>query len=841
MSNERDTQKTMFLEKQTQNQKIAWDAAVKIHKTGMTAYFEAYINTPEVLELAKYANSADERAKNTARQKLYKLLLPTYSNLQLKNVKQLHFHDKQNNSFLRFHLPYRFGDSLNSTRPSVVLANKNKKAVRGFETGRAISGFRNIFPLFYNKEHIGSVELSQPFDAIRAELVELDANKDSVMVLRATEVLPKIFDEQKRFYKKSGFSDEWLVEDPNGWSSGNGILSSLSVDMCKALKNSKEFKAKLNSGLPFSYEYSTKDGNKFVVTATPVLDIDGKYAGALLSFMSSAELQAIDKDFTVHLSYFTFMLFAFAVAFFWLLHNRKVLDAERKHLAAITSMMGEGLYVVDMDGRIRYINDSALDMLGLAREGALGVIAHYLFHSHKHNTELKDCPVHKTVSTGEKYNGIEHFRRQDGESIVVDIVSSALKNDDGQIVGAITVFKDISERIRLEEDLKALNAELNMRVEREVSKRIQSDALFKNIFDNSPEGILILDQDAVFVECNSVAAAMLGCSPKDIIGKKPQDISPEIQPETGFFSEIASRMFLDGALGGKVQRFEWSHTKKDGGEVMTEVMLSRMSRNDTLEVLVLWRDITEIKRLQSEQAQQRAALIQQSKLAEVGSMIGAIAHQWKQPINAISIIVQDLAMCYEDGELTPEEMKKYKNDIREQISFMTQTIEDFRNFYKPSRGVSTFYIAKAVNSVLSLLKNQLKNENILLSLEIDDTLLVRGFESELQQVILSIVNNAVDAFLERGVKDRKLHIAAFKTDESKVTLRITDNAGGISEELLKDGKIFNPYNTTKGEKGTGVGLSLSKIIIEKSMGGTLRVRNVDGGVEFSIELSCFNT
>lgn len=837
---DKNAQKAMFLEKQTQNQKIAWDAATKIHKVGMQSYFDARINIPSVLELASYANANNEQIRDAKRKELYSLLLPTYSELQQRNVKQLHFHDKHNNSFLRFHLPNKFGDSLNSTRPSVVLSNKMKKPVQGFETGKAVSGFRNVFPLVYKGEHIGSVELSQTFESIRSQLAELDQNKESIMVLKASEILPKIFDEQKKFYVKSGFSDNWLIEDAKGELWGGGIIGNTSKRVCLALKSEPEFKNAIEKGQPFSYETGLSDGGgSFVVTVTPIIDIEGKYSAALISFMPSLELQTIDRSFKIHLFYFTFMLFVASFALFWLLRSKKILSNERKNLAAIASTMGEGLYVIDLDGKIKYINNSALEMLGFDREAVIDKVAHYLFHVHQHagQTGLDECPIYQTVTTGSKYNGVECFRRQNGEFFLVDAISSPLKDED-EIIGAITVFKDITERIKMEEDLRALNAELNVRVESEVAKRIQSDVLFKIIFDNSPEGILILDKDGVFVECNPVAAIMMGLKEDELIGKTPFDISPEIQPETGFFSDAAAKMFIDGAFSGNVQRFEWTHIKKDGKNVLIEVMLSKISRNNTQELLVIWRDITEIKKLQKEKEEQQAMLIQQSKLAEMGSMIGAIAHQWKQPLNTITIIIQDLVLCYEDGELTWDEMQKYKHDMVEQVSFMSQTIEDFRSFYKPSKSATTFFIAKAVNSVLSLLKNQLKNENILLSLQIDDTLRVRGFESEFQQVILNILNNAIDAFLERGIEDRELLISAFELD-GKVTLRITDNAGGISEELLQDDKIFDPYSTTKGEKGTGVGLSLSKTIIEKSMGGTLKARNAGGGAEFSIELSRF--
>lgn len=190
-------QKEFYLSKQTKSQQIAWDATVNTHKIGMSAYFDAYIMTPTVASYMKKANSNDRSLKNIAREELYRELHPYYLRLEDRNVRQLHFHDRENNSFLRFHQKGKFGDSLNSTRPSVVLANKYKRVVQGFETGKVVSGFRNVFPIVYNGEHLGSVELSQPFVAIKNELGKLEPSKEYLMALRASEILPKIFEEQK--------------------------------------------------------------------------------------------------------------------------------------------------------------------------------------------------------------------------------------------------------------------------------------------------------------------------------------------------------------------------------------------------------------------------------------------------------------------------------------------------------------------------------------------------------------------------------------------------------------------------------------------------------------------
>lgn|GEM_PF-2648124 len=832
ISSEKKEHKRLYLEKQTANQKIAWSSIVKIHRTGMSAYFETYIDTPDVKNILAVANSGNETKKEKARERMYALLSPVYAKLQERNVKQLHFQDRENNSFLRFHQPHNFGDSLNATRPSIVMVNKYQKPVFGFETGKVVSGFRNIFPIAKDGVHIGSVELSQPFEALKRELKDLDSDKEAIMAIKASEIMPKLFEENKKNYIQTFFSSEWLVERPIEESK----WSERSRKIYMAVAKDKEFAHLINSGDYFSYEVAS-EGKSYVITATPIFDISGRYSATLLSSMHSRELEAIDAEFEAQLIYFSIMLFVATLAIFWLLNSRQSLEAQRRNLTTISETMGEGMYVIDIDGRIKYINEAALIMLGLSVQDCKGRIAHYLFHSHDKNgdSSLENCEIYKTIKSAQKYEGIDHFRRKNGTIFAVDVISSPLI-ENGETIGSVTVFRDISERIALEESLKSLNRELGIRVETEVAKRLESEGVFKVIFDNSPEGILIIGKDGRYKECNAAASKMLEMQLHDIIGKRPSDISPDIQPDSGFFSINAQKMFLQNAFDGATQHFEWTHIAKDGSCRLIEVMLSVIVRVDEKELLVLWRDITELKKLQKDTDATQALLIQQSKLAEMGMMIGAIAHQWKQPLNAIWLMTQDLKMAYDYGEVTPETMARFKNEMGEQVKFMSQTIDDFRNFYKPSASKTTFGLCAAIDSVLSLLVGQLAKDGIELNREFDYSIYVEGFESEFKQVILNIVNNAKDALREKQIGEKFICIVTHR-EKNIVKIDISDNAGGVDEKLLVGEKIFEPYNTTKGDNGTGVGLSLSKTIIEKKMNGKLFVKNIEDGALFSIELT----
>jgi nitrogen-specific signal transduction histidine kinase len=243
-----------------------------------------------------------------------------------------------------------------------------------------------------------------------------------------------------------------------------------------------------------------------------------------------------------------------------------------------------------------------------------------------------------------------------------------------------------------------------------------------------------------------------------------------------------------------------------------------------------------VKRMQIEAEHQREhdALIQSSKMAELGNMLGAIIHQWKQPLNLLAIGVQDIKFTYRDGGLNDKTMDEYICFMMETIMFMGKTADDFRDFYKPSKEKKAFSIMEKVNSVVRLLGKQLKLNNIELHIDGDESLYVNGFASELAQVVLNIINNSKDIFVERKIKKAKLFINVLK-NEDKAVLTISDNGGGIPEELLPD-KLFEVFISTKGENGTGIGLSLSRAIIEGNMQGKLSVKNTDVGACFTIEL-----
>jgi C4-dicarboxylate-specific signal transduction histidine kinase len=227
-------------------------------------------------------------------------------------------------------------------------------------------------------------------------------------------------------------------------------------------------------------------------------------------------------------------------------------------------------------------------------------------------------------------------------------------------------------------------------------------------------------------------------------------------------------------------------------------------------------------------------LIQQSRQAAMGEMIGNIAHQWRQPLNTLGLMTQQLLMFYDLGDFNREFLDKSVLQSMDLIHHMSKTIDDFRNYFRPDKEKVEFRVAEAIENTLSLINDSFKDQHINIEIVEKNDPTIYGYQNEFAQALLNILNNARDALTEREIADPRV-IITLGNEADRTVVTISDNAGGIPEEII--GKIFDPYFTTKGpQAGTGVGLFMSKTIVEKSMGGILAVCNNANGAEFRIEV-----
>jgi len=244
----------------------------------------------------------------------------------------------------------------------------------------------------------------------------------------------------------------------------------------------------------------------------------------------------------------------------------------------------------------------------------------------------------------------------------------------------------------------------------------------------------------------------------------------------------------------------------------------------TIEALYLSLAISyKMRDIQVEKEEQKEILVQQNKLASMGEMLGNIAHQWRQPLSRMSYILMNI----ESKDKEQHHTQKLQ-EASEQLEFMSQTIDDFRSFYAPDKAKEDFSLETATEETLKIIHSTFRHNNIDIELILKNDRTLHNYKNEYKQVLLNLLSNAKDALIDRVILLPKVTITI---DKNKISIQ--DNAGGIKENILPH--IFEPYFTTK-DKNTGIGLYMSKMIIEKNMGGILNVFNREKGVLFILTL-----
>lgn len=276
----------------------------------------------------------------------------------------------------------------------------------------------------------------------------------------------------------------------------------------------------------------------------------------------------------------------------------------------------------------------------------------------------------------------------------------------------------------------------------------------------------------------------------------------------------------EGKFGQRLSLSSNYHELNALKDVMNEMM-------DSLEQKIQ----AEIK----QRSDQEKLLVQQSKLAAMGNMLGNIAHQWRQPISEINAILMEVEAIARYDTLSQEKLLTYIHTCCDVTEHMSNTIYDFQNFFQPSKNKESFSVMEACNNAISIINASLKYHNITLSYDYaaKDSLII-GYPNEFAHAVLNILSNAKDVLIERRVVEPSIRIN-IKTGKHFTIIRIEDNGGGIAPENID--RIFEPYFTTKHAKqGTGIGLYMTKAIIENNMQGYVNVENTDKGALFSIKL-----
>jgi PAS domain S-box-containing protein len=557
--------------------------------------------------------------------------------------------------------------------------------------------------------------------------------------------------------------------------------------------------------------------------------------------------------------------------------------SERLQLALRVGKLG--IWERDLVRNVSIWDDRILETFGYARDAFAGTDEEFFDRVHPEDRPALQRAVAEAIAGNDRFAcefrvvapgrdpvwqySIAHVARDEQGAAVrvvgvnIDVTASkrvqaeleALNRNLEELVakrtGALTA--EIAERRRAQADLQRAQAELEQRVAERTAELSRVNASLRlseqqlaeaqriarlGRYEYEFEADRLHWSHSVFDIVGRDRDGFRGCIQDFLDCVHPDDREQETRAMaeaaagTAAYDRVIRALSRDGAVRwlhsiGRFERDAEGKALRVVGTVQDVTGLKRAEQalkelNATLEA-----------RVQSELARNREKdhlLIQQSRFAAMGEMIGNIAHQWRQPINALALLLSNLQDAWECGELSGEYIKSQAERGNALIQRMSATIEDFCNFFKPNRAPQPFRVMTAVHDALAIVESAYEHSSIRIEVEARGDPLVLGFANEYTQVLLNLLANAKQAIRERGARNGRVNIVVEgEGDVARLTVR--DNGGGIAPDIM--GRIFDPYFTTR-ESGTGIGLYMSKMIIESNMSGRIAARNVDEGAEFSV-------
>lgn len=345
------------------------------------------------------------------------------------------------------------------------------------------------------------------------------------------------------------------------------------------------------------------------------------------------------------------------------------------------------------------------------------------------------------------------------------------------------------------------------------------------VLGQNPTPVELLDPSGRIVYVNAAFSRVFGWESKDLLGRL-----------TLTLGEDQNRYFAQ-AKGENLWRGEILAPRQDGSRFpdLVTIYPVRNENGKLTDFAVFHNDMTEERNIQGELERQQKIMLLQARQAQMGELLNMIAHQWRQPLTVISTLIGNLSLKLEAGFSDPEYMRTKLEKMGNTVQFLSETIESFRNFYAPSKNVTSENLFELTKKAIELLGPSLNRNGIKLDYQAPEReLLVEVFAGEFLQVLIEIFNNARDAFREVTGKDKIIHLE-WATEPDAIVLEVSNNAGVIPEEIVNH--IFEPYFTTKDTSGgTGLGLYMAKIIIEDHHGGELNVYCDHEWTSFQIRL-----
>ncbi|MDO8452940.1 MAG: response regulator [Sulfurimonas sp.] len=377
--------------------------------------------------------------------------------------------------------------------------------------------------------------------------------------------------------------------------------------------------------------------------------------------------------------------------------------------------------------------------------------------------------------------------------------------------------------------LERLNAELEQKVQERTRELKIQEENYRTLSEHTPDLIVRVDKNLNFVYLNRAVETLFGI-PRELLIGQPTSKLDEVMIDCACSDDVGEVFKTQ-----KEMRKEMKIQTSEGIKWLDSAFVPEYNESGELEyVLEVSRDITQQKKVEEQLKEKDKMMMIQSRQAAMGDMIAMIAHQWRQPLSIMAMENNNLKVSIGfEEEITADMLLKHVEIIDTQVQHLSQTIDDFRNFFQPHQDKESVTTAEMIEKSMKLMRKSLENKNIEVVVENRSERELLIFSNLLLQVFINLINNAKDIINEKKIPNAKIVIKCYDTEKSTV-INICDNGGGIPKNIMD--RVGEPYFTTKKANGTGLGIYMSKTIVTEHLDGELKWENKEEGVCFTITL-----
>ncbi len=859
-----------YLDKQTNELEVKQKDAQKAYTLLTKNIFEQTINTPSVLKLYSKAANAKDPQKKIIRDSLYELLLPVYKYLKSSNVKQMQFHLPDNESFLRFHRPQKFGDDLCNVRYSVKMTNLTKQNHSGFEEGRASYGFRYVFPLFSENVHIGSVETSFSFEALK-KILNDNGNTVFGFMINKKIVDSKVFKDVKKEYTQSIISTNYVHEKKCSHYKGDTLNLLKKID--KKIK--EQIAANLEKHKNFTV-YTQISNTHYLASFVSINNVEGIPVAYIFSYKKDSEINAYKNNYvkTQIITFIVILLIGLFI-FIVLTKNEKINEMDENY-KQILDANNDIVFMVNQKGKFLYLNKQIENFLAYKPQDLIGeTFTNYILKDEisKYHAKIDELFAKELLTRIEA-----NIIHKNGTEIPVEITGKIIKYKQELVV--VGTIKNITEQIKQIEQIKlqnqeyaALNEELMaseeelqqnneelMASEEELQQNNEEllstneeiEAQYKyiekveekqrKILDTFQDGIYISTPDSKITYVNSVLRKKIGRNP---VGEKCHKAIYNIENKCDWC--------IYDKLKDSKTNIEYEIENKDKTLIVNNILLENNNK------LTVFHDITERRdRLKEIETQYQLLVKSEQKLhiakqqAEKANhlkseFLANMSHEIRTPMNAIigfSSILQ--------RKIIDKKQLSYAEKISKNSNHLLKIINNILDLSKIEAGLIEIQneptnMQNVFNEIQSMFSELFYKKNIALNINIDEKLpkFLSIDELRLKQILINLINNALK-FTEIGSVSINTTTAPVvnketsknETQKTKLIIEVKDTGIGISKKQTHI--IYDSFRQVEGQitkkyGGTGLGLTITKRIIELMDGSILVESKIGEGSVFKIE------